>query len=193
MTNPITAIESAKAANAVGNVESISVNPNQVSGIADYSELNSVPMVQPFSSSASHDTRTAQQIMTSSLNQNMASIYDGALVSAGDFSSLNFDDNTALQFDPTSLNSLKYHEDEDAALREVSKQFEAIFVQEMLKRMRTATEALGDEENPLSNNSNGMFQDLLDNQLAISVTKKSSFGLAELLYQQLSGQTVGSV
>ncbi|NIY94463.1 flagellar protein [Vibrio diazotrophicus] len=120
-------------------------------------------------------------------------IYDEAMVSAGDLSSLNFDDNTALQFDPTSLNSLKYHDDEDAALREVSKQFEAIFVVEMLKRMRTATEALGDEENPLSNNSNGMFQDLLDNQLAISVTKKSSFGLAELLYQQLSGQTVGSV
>lgn len=193
MTNPIIAIESAKAANAVGNVENISVNPNQVSGIADYAELNSVPMVQPFSSSSSHGTRTAQQVMTSSLNQNMASIYDEAMVSAGDLSSLNFDDKTALQFDPTSLNSLKYHDDEDAALREVSKQFEAIFVQEMLKRMRTATEALGDEENPLSNNSNGMFQDLLDNQLAISVTKKSSFGLAELLYQQLSGQTVGSV
>ncbi|MCF7362817.1 rod-binding protein [Vibrio diazotrophicus] len=193
MTNPIIAIESAKAANAVGSVENISVNPNQVSGIADYAELNSVPLVQPFSSPSSHGTRTAQQVMTSSLNQNMASIYDEALVSAGDLSSLNFDDNTALQFDPTSLNSLKYHDDEDAALREVSKQFEAIFVQEMLKRMRTATEALGDEENPLSNNSNGMFQDLLDNQLAISVTKKSSFGLAELLYQQLSGQTVGSV
>nr|QIH43175.1 flagellar protein [Vibrio ziniensis] len=131
--------------------------------------------------------------MTSSLNQNIASIYDGALLSTGDISSLKFDDNSALQFDPTSLNSLKYHEDEDGALREVAKQFEAIFVQEMLKRMRTATEALGDEENPLSNNSNGMFQSLLDNQMAISVTKKSSFGLAELLYQQLSGQSARSV
>ncbi len=193
MTSPITVVENAKAAFVANDVESISANRNQMSGIADYTALDSVPMTQAFANEPSHDTGTVQQVMTSSLNQNLASLYDGALVSAGDLSSLKFDDNTALQFDPTSLNSLKYHEDEDAALREVSKQFEAIFVQEMLKRMRTATEALGDEENPLSNNSNGMFQGLLDNQLAISVTKKSSFGLAELLYQQLSGQSVGSV
>lgn len=193
MTNPILALDAAKAITTISEVENISSNPAPVSGIADYSHVHSASMSEPLSNRVEHDTSTAQQTMASSLNENMASLYDGALVSAGDLSSVKFDDNRALQFDPTSLNSLKHHEDEDAALREVSKQFEAIFVQEMFKRMRTATEALGDEENPLSNNSNGMFQGLLDNQIAISVTKQSSFGLAELLYQQLSGQAVGSV
>ncbi len=193
MTNPVFAIDSTNAINTTSDVENISPNPAQVSGMADYSQVISASGAQPLSNPADRVTSTAQQIMSSSLNENMASLYDGALVSAGDLSSLKFDDNRALQFDPTSLNSLKYHDDEDAALREVSKQFEAIFVQEMFKRMRTATEALGDEENPLSNNSNGMFQGLLDNQIAISVTKQSSFGLAEMLYQQLSGQAVGSV
>ncbi len=193
MTNPILAVDTTKAITTTSEVENISSNPAQVSGIADYSSMISASVSEPLSNPAEHVTSTAQQLMASSLNENMASLYDGALVSAGDLSSLKFDDNRALQFDPTSLNSLKYHDDEDAALREVSKQFEAIFVQEMFKRMRTATEALGDEENPLSNNSNGMFQGLLDNQIAISVTKQSSFGLAEMLYQQLSGQAVGSV
>ncbi|WHR51687.1 rod-binding protein [Vibrio furnissii] len=96
--------------------------------------------------------------------------------------------NNAFYLDPQALASIKYDADQDAALREVSRQFEALFVQELFKRMRSATEALGDEENPLSNNSNSMFQSMLDNQLAMSVTQQRSFGLAEMLYQQLSGQ-----
>ncbi len=94
--------------------------------------------------------------------------------------------------DTQSLEQLKFNADSDAALREVSRQFEALFVQEMLKRMRSATEALGDEDNPLSNNANSMFQEMLDSQMAITMTKNSSFGLAEMLYQQLSGNSVES-
>lgn len=85
--------------------------------------------------------------------------------------------NNAFYLDPQALASIKYDADQDAALREVSRQFEA----------------LGDEENPLSNNSNSMFQSMLDNQLAMSVTQQRSFGLAEMLYQQLSGQHMRNV
>lgn len=101
--------------------------------------------------------------------------------------------NNAFYLDSQALASIKYDADQDAALREVSRQFEALFVQELFKRMRSATEALGDEENPLSNNSNSMFQSMLDNQLAMSVTQQRSFGLAEMLYQQLSGQHMRNV
>ncbi|WP_260677902.1 rod-binding protein [Vibrio furnissii] len=101
--------------------------------------------------------------------------------------------NNAFYLDPQALASIKYDADQDAALREVSRQFEALFVQELFKRMRSATEALGDEENPLSNNANSMFQSMLDNQLAMSVTQQRSFGLAEMLYQQLSGQHMRNV
>lgn len=101
--------------------------------------------------------------------------------------------NNAFYLDPQALASIKYDADQDAALREVSRQFEALFVQELFKRMRSATEELGDEENPLSNNANSMFQSMLDNQLAMSVTQQRSFGLAEMLYQQLSGQHMRNV
>lgn len=88
--------------------------------------------------------------------------------------------------DFNALNSLKYEKDSDKALMQVAEKFEALFVQEMFKRMRSATEALGNKDNPLSNNSNSMFQTMLDTQLATSMTKQTSFGLAEMLYQQLS-------
>ncbi len=88
--------------------------------------------------------------------------------------------------DFNGLNAIKYQKDSDEALMQVAKKFEALFVQEMFKRMRSATEALGNEDNPLSNKSNSMFQSMLDTQLATSMTKQTSFGLAEMLYQQLS-------
>lgn len=84
------------------------------------------------------------------------------------------------------LNDLKYSKDEDAALRQVSAQFEAVFVQQMLKGMRSATQAMADEDNPMSQSKDNMFQDMLDNQLATSITGKSGFGLADSLYAQLS-------
>ncbi|TVO34953.1 flagellar protein [Vibrio algivorus] len=100
--------------------------------------------------------------------------------------SLNNDDQKDFYLDFNALNTLKYEKDSDKALIQVAEKFEALFVQEMFKRMRSATEALGNKDNPLSNNSNSMFQTMLDTQLATSMTKQTSFGLAEMLYQQLS-------
>ncbi len=99
----------------------------------------------------------------------------------------------AFYLDTQSINAIKYQRDSAAALHQVAEQFEALFVQQMLKTMRTATEQLGSDDNPLSNNSNSMWQSMLDNQLASSVSQQSSFGLAELLYQQLSGQSARSI
>ncbi|SDH13689.1 Rod binding protein [Vibrio xiamenensis] len=99
----------------------------------------------------------------------------------------------AFYLDTQSINAIKYQSDSDAALRQVAEQFEALFVQQMLKQMRTATEQLGSDDNPLSNNSNSMFQSMLDNQLASSVSQQSSFGLADMLYQQLSGHSARSI
>ncbi len=76
--------------------------------------------------------------------------------------------------------------DKDAALKEVAKQFEGIFINMMLKSMRQAN--FGD---PLfdSNNSQ-MYQDLYDQQLSLHLGQGGGLGLAESLVRQLgSSQT----
>ncbi len=67
-------------------------------------------------------------------------------------------------------------------LREVAGQFEALFVQTMLKNMREAS--LGD---PLMDDSNQyeMYQGMLDQQLALEMSSGPGIGLAEMLVRQL--------
>ncbi len=77
----------------------------------------------------------------------------------------------------------------DAALREAANQFEAIFLQSMLKSMRDAS--MGD---PIFGNSNGseMYQDLFDKQMAMEVSSGPGLGFADLLVRQLgAGQRAG--
>ena len=71
-----------------------------------------------------------------------------------------------------------------AALREVAGQFEALFVQSLLKNMREAS--LGD---PLFGNSDqhDMYQEMLDQQLAVEMSSGKGLGLADMLVRQLGG------
>ncbi|MGR5347545.1 rod-binding protein [Vibrio mediterranei] len=88
--------------------------------------------------------------------------------------------------DPQALRQAKYMDDEQMALAVASKHMESLLVQQMFKAMRSTSSAIGDEDNPLSMNSNGIFQEYLDQQLVLNMSKTSSFGIAELMYQQLS-------
>lgn len=89
--------------------------------------------------------------------------------------------------DTKNMDSLKYSGDNEASLRQASAQFEALFVQQMLKGMRTATAAIADEDNPLSQiKKDDPFQDMLDNKMAISMTNNGGIGLADMIYKQLS-------
>jgi len=71
-----------------------------------------------------------------------------------------------------------------AALREVANQFEALFLQTMLKSMREAS--LGD---PLFGDSNQqeMYQGMLDQQLAVEMASGKGVGLSDMLVRQLGG------
>ncbi len=76
-------------------------------------------------------------------------------------------------------------------LREVAGQFEALFVQSMLKNMREAS--LGDS---LMGDSDQyeMYQGMLDQQLALEMSSGRGMGLADMLVRQLGGeQQVGRV
>lgn len=71
---------------------------------------------------------------------------------------------------------------EQAALRKAAQQFEAIFLQQMLKTMRSGSEGgLNDSE------ASETFTDLHDQALSDQMAKRG-IGLADLLVKQLSGQ-----
>ena len=71
-------------------------------------------------------------------------------------------------------------------LRQVAGQFEALFVEMMLKNMREAS--LGD---PLFGDSeqHEMYQGMLDQQLAVEMASGKGIGLAEMLVRQLGGES----
>lgn len=70
-------------------------------------------------------------------------------------------------------------------LREVAGQFEALFLQTMLKSMRDAS--IGD---PLFGDSDAheMYQGMMDQQLAVEMASGQGVGLAEMLVRQLGGE-----
>jgi flagellar protein FlgJ len=72
-----------------------------------------------------------------------------------------------------------------AALREVAGQFEALFIQSMLKNMRDASLAdpvFGDSE------QHEMYQGMLDQQLSVEMASGRGIGLAEMLVRQMGGE-----
>ena len=71
-----------------------------------------------------------------------------------------------------------------AVLREVASQFEALFVQTLLKEMREAS--LGD---PIfgSSNEHKTYTEMFDQQLASELTAHQGFGIADALVRQLAG------
>jgi len=76
-----------------------------------------------------------------------------------------------------------------AALREVASQFEALFLQTMLKSMREAS--LGD---PIFGNSDqqDMYQGMMDQQLSLEMASGKGVGLADMLVRQLGGAEAAS-
>ena len=71
---------------------------------------------------------------------------------------------------------------EDAKLREAANEFEAIFIQQMLKSMRKTS-----LESDLLPKSEGekIFRSMLDEQYAKLSAKSGSLGLGQMIYQQL--------
>lgn len=92
----------------------------------------------------------------------------------------------------SGLNALKVQArtDRQAALEEVARQFESLFLSQMLKSMRAASDVLA-EGNYLHSNESGFYQDMFDSQLSLSMSRNQGLGLAETLVRQLSRQIPG--
>lgn len=89
--------------------------------------------------------------------------------------------------DANSLNKITQlsRKDNDAALKEVAKQFEALFLQQMLKTMRDTNQIFA-EDNPLNSNEMQFHQEMMDHQMVLNLASGKGIGLAEVFYRQMS-------
>ncbi len=86
------------------------------------------------------------------------------------------------------LNSVKQaaRKDDPEALKVVAKQFESMFINMVLKSMRDATDVMSTDL--FSSNETKFYRDMHDQQLSLSLSESGGYGLADVLYKQLSAQ-----
>lgn len=77
--------------------------------------------------------------------------------------------------------------DRGAGLQAAARQFESFFVTQLLKGMRSANEIFA-ADNPMNTNEMQFRQDMLDQQLGVSLAQGRGLGLAEVLGRQLRQQ-----
>jgi flagellar protein FlgJ len=102
------------------------------------------------------------------------------------FSQLTNSSSNALAADARSLNTLKLQAGQNTpgAIKEAAKQFESLFMRELIKSMREATMKSGLMDSP----GGDLSADLLDQQMAVQMSGMPG-GLSELIARQLSQQT----
>ena len=98
---------------------------------------------------------------------------------------------SGLAVDPKTLGNLKAEaaKDPDAALKETAKQFETLFLDMMMKSMRTA--AAGNSE--FDSEATRTYTSLLDHEYTRKLAEQGGLGLADLLVKQLSHLKDGRV
>ncbi|MGS3141294.1 rod-binding protein [Aeromonas sanarellii] len=87
--------------------------------------------------------------------------------------------------DLNELQQIKSNPDQRAALEAAAGQFEVSFLQTVLKHMRSASDALQDDEERIIKGES-LYRDMYDNQLAMSLVKRGGMGLKEQMVNQLA-------
>ncbi len=72
------------------------------------------------------------------------------------------------------------------SIRETARQFEGLFLQMMLKSMRTAS--LG--EGLMDNDQSKLYMEMFDKQVAMDMAKGKGIGMADMLFEQLGGNKI---
>jgi len=105
---------------------------------------------------------------------------------------MNMDINASIALDNASytdlngLNKIKQlgKKDQALALKELSKQFESLFLNLMLKSMRDSN-AVFEEGGMFQSNEMQFHRDMFDNQLALTMSEGKGIGLADVFYKQM--------
>lgn len=70
-------------------------------------------------------------------------------------------------------------------IRKVAQEFESLFMNEMLKSMRSANEVFA-KDNPMNSEAGKQYQDMYDQQLSVSLSRSGhGIGLADMLVKQM--------
>ena len=85
----------------------------------------------------------------------------------------------------------KAQKDPDAALKDVAQQFESIFINMLLKNMRSTNEAIGG--GLFSSAQTKQYQEMMDSQMSQSMAKSGGIGLSEALIRQYQTQQLGQL
>ncbi len=88
---------------------------------------------------------------------------------------------------PHGLNESK-ETNSPEAIRAVAEEFESLFMNMMLKSMRSANRVIS-EGNYFNSFESKMYEDMLDEKLSVSLSKHGSLGIADLLVRQLSNKS----
>lgn len=89
--------------------------------------------------------------------------------------------------DTSKLRQLRGREGLEAAASE----FEALFLQMVLKNMRSATDAIADEDSFLSSQQTRFYQEMADGQTAAEMARRGTLGIAEALVRQWGDTVAG--
>ncbi|HUE91265.1 flagellar assembly peptidoglycan hydrolase FlgJ [Pseudomonas sp.] len=88
--------------------------------------------------------------------------------------------------DLNRLNQFKVGGDSEKNIKKVAQEFESLFLNEMLKAMRSANEVFG-EGNFMNSNESKTYQDMHDQQLSVTMSNhQNGIGLADVLVRQMS-------
>lgn len=94
--------------------------------------------------------------------------------------------NSGLNMDPTTLNSIKENPNKAEGLAKAADQFETLFLQMVLKSMRSASDALASEDSLVNSERQRMYRDMHDGQLTMAMANKGSIGISDAMVRQLS-------
>ncbi|WP_273807683.1 MULTISPECIES: flagellar assembly peptidoglycan hydrolase FlgJ [unclassified Pseudomonas] len=89
--------------------------------------------------------------------------------------------------DLNRLNNLKNGADRDGEgnVRKVAQEFESVFLNQMLKSMRSANEVLA-QDSPFNSQTTKQFQDMYDQQLSVNLAKNGGgIGLADMMTRSM--------
>ncbi|NLQ17523.1 flagellar assembly peptidoglycan hydrolase FlgJ [Marinomonas sp. M1K-6] len=85
----------------------------------------------------------------------------------------------------------KAQKDPDGALKDVAQQFESIFINMLLKNMRSTNEAIGG--GLFSSAQTKQYQEMMDSQMSQGLAKSGGIGLSEALVRQYQTQQQGGL
>ncbi|WP_404338610.1 rod-binding protein [Pseudoalteromonas mariniglutinosa] len=90
----------------------------------------------------------------------------------------------SLAIDPQRLEQITANLSEQEGLKQAAEQFEAIFLQLVLKKMHATTEAMSSENGFFSSKEQAQFRDMYDAQTAQHLAATQQLGLAEAIIRQ---------